>query len=226
MANSDDLYLTYQFVKKLTTPFNKTEAFKRGIIDNSGKVLRARATLTSSGDKAAWSWMDVLINNLKRLLTKLPNKEAELFTYAMGLFLLKEPIAKLHEASHYNDAYLSQVILGPRGDKYMTEALRLVETPSELLSEHGVGQEDKFNLPVATFAGCRVFEVDSDTFRKCRLGKRRYARYEQYVGSGDVGQAIREYGRTRHSRKGIILIDKITGAMLYLKYPHTYHISF
>lgn len=226
MQSLDNLYLIFQFIKRLTTPFDKTPAFKRGIIDSKGNVLRPRHTLKVQSDKDAWSWMDILINNLKRLLVKLPHGQQELFSYAMALFLLKQPLSKLHEASHYNESYLSEVILGPQSDKYMSEAIHLVETPSALLTEHGVGHMDKTDFPVATFAGCRVFEVDSDTFKKCRLGKRRYARYEQYVGNDEIGQAIREYGRTRHSKKGIILVDNITGAMLYLKYPNTYRISF
>lgn len=226
MQNLDDLYIIFQFVKKLTTPFDKTDAFARGIIDADGQVLRSRSSLSSSEDTAAWSPLDILINNLKRLLSKLPRHESMLFTHAMASFLMREPIDKLQEASALNESELSHLVLGPASDKYMTEAIHLVDYSSEKSSEIGVDQIDKTSFRTDTFAGCRVFEVDSDTFKNCRLGKRRYARYEKYVGSGDVGQAIREYGRSRQSKKGIILVDKITGAMLYLRYPNSFHISF
>ena len=40
-----DYYLAYQFIKKLTTPFKDTEAYKLGIIDEKGKVLKKRSSL-------------------------------------------------------------------------------------------------------------------------------------------------------------------------------------
>lgn len=67
------------------------------------------------------------------------------------------------------------------------------------------------------FAGADVFEVNSDWFHRARLGKRKYARYEHYVGTDDVGQAIRAYGNEDYSRP-IIIQDERTGAMCYLRY--------
>ena len=39
MGRAIDLFVTYRFLKLLTTPFNKTDAYKFGIIDDKGKVL-------------------------------------------------------------------------------------------------------------------------------------------------------------------------------------------
>jgi len=52
---------------------------------------------------------------------------------------------------------------------------------------------------------------------KSRMGKKKYHRYENYVGNDEVGEAIRAFGRANPS-KPIILQDSLTGAMLYLKY--------
>ena len=68
-----------------------------------------------------------------------------------------------------------------------------------------------------TFAGKDVFIVDSETFYNCRLGKKKYGRYEKYVGDGKVGQTIREYG-LKYPRRPIILQNGESGPMLYLKY--------
>ena len=68
-----------------------------------------------------------------------------------------------------------------------------------------------------TFAGKDVFIVDSETFHTCRLGKKKYGRYETYVGNGKVGQTIREYG-LKYPRRPIILQNGDSGPMLYLKY--------
>ena len=36
MGRAIDLFVTYRFIKLLVTPFEKTEAFKLGIIDETG----------------------------------------------------------------------------------------------------------------------------------------------------------------------------------------------
>jgi len=68
-----------------------------------------------------------------------------------------------------------------------------------------------------TFAGKDVFIVDSETYYNCRLGKKKYGRYEKYVGNGEVGQTIREYG-LKHPKRPIILQNGESGPMLFLKY--------
>ena len=67
------------------------------------------------------------------------------------------------------------------------------------------------------FAGSEVFMVKPETFMRARYGKRRYAKYEQYVGNDEVGEAIRQYGRANPG-KPIVLQDELTGSMIYLKY--------
>ena len=67
------------------------------------------------------------------------------------------------------------------------------------------------------FAGAEVFTVDPNVFMKARFGKKKYAKYENYVGNDGVGEEIRQYGRANPS-KPIIIKDSLTGAMLYLKY--------
>ena len=34
-----DLFLIYQFIKRLVTPFDKWDAYKAGVIDKDGKVI-------------------------------------------------------------------------------------------------------------------------------------------------------------------------------------------
>ena len=72
-------------------------------------------------------------------------------------------------------------------------------------------------VKLGTFAGKQVFVVDSDMFHQCRLGKQKYHRYEKYVGSGNIGLAIREYG-LKHPRRPIILQNGEGGPMLFLRY--------
>ena len=45
MGSAIDLFVTYRFLKLLTTPFKKTEAFKLGIIDEKGhSILKPKST--------------------------------------------------------------------------------------------------------------------------------------------------------------------------------------
>ena len=49
MANrAIDLLITYRVIKLLVTPFEKQEAFKTGIIDKNGKVLKKYRTLKTA----------------------------------------------------------------------------------------------------------------------------------------------------------------------------------
>ena len=84
---------------------------------------------------------------------------------------------------------------------------------AKALRKQMVGEE----VQRTTFAGKDVFIVDSETYYNCRLGKKKYGRYEKYVGDGKVGQTIREYG-LKYPRRPIILQNGESGPMLYLKY--------
>lgn len=85
-----DLILVYQFLKRLTTPFNKTEAFKLGIIDKDGKVLKKSKDLTTDAEKKAYGYYDRMVFNLKKLLEKVPGGKTQFASYAAALFLIKE----------------------------------------------------------------------------------------------------------------------------------------
>lgn len=87
MAKAMDLFLVYQFVKRLTTPWEKTEAFKLGLIDKKGKKLK---TAESKEEHDAYGYYDRLVFNLKRLLEKLPGGSTKLGSFAAALWLIKE----------------------------------------------------------------------------------------------------------------------------------------
>ena len=84
-----DLFLGYQFVKRLSTPWNKTEAFKLGLINEKGVKLKSAV---SSEEQKAYAYYDRLVFNLKRLLEKLPGGKTRLGSFAAALFLMKEGV--------------------------------------------------------------------------------------------------------------------------------------
>lgn len=85
-----DLFLTYQFLRRLSTPFNEWDAYKLGIIDKNGNVLRRSSTLTKPEEISAWGYFDRMVANLKKLIEKFPGGKMKIASYAAALLLLKE----------------------------------------------------------------------------------------------------------------------------------------
>jgi hypothetical protein len=85
-----DLFLVYQFIRRLATPFNQWEAFKLGIIDERGNILRKRKSLLLVKERQAFGVFDVMVLNLKKLLEKIPGGQTRIASYAAALFLIRE----------------------------------------------------------------------------------------------------------------------------------------
>ena len=100
MGRAIDLFVTYRFIKLLVTPFEKTEAFKLGIIDENGNriipppVAGVRQTkpepLRTIDEKNAYTILHKLVFNIKKIFGKVPGLRTKLGTYAAALFLLKD----------------------------------------------------------------------------------------------------------------------------------------
>lgn len=85
-----DLFLVYQFVRRLATPFTEWEAYKLGIIDERGNILRKRRTLNRREERNAFGIYDVMILNIKKLIEKVPGGQSKLASYAAALWLIRE----------------------------------------------------------------------------------------------------------------------------------------
>ena len=88
-----DLFVAYRFLRILTTPWEDQEAYKLGIIDKDGKLLRKRNTLKTDAEKKSYTLLHRLIFNLKRILHKIPLVRSKIGTYATALYLLKQHFA-------------------------------------------------------------------------------------------------------------------------------------
>ena len=85
-----DLYVLYQIIKRISTPFKDTDAFKFGLIDEKGKRLKKAKT---DEEKKAMTYLDRFVFNIKRTLSKV-GLDSKLATYAGALFLIKESETK------------------------------------------------------------------------------------------------------------------------------------
>lgn len=62
-----------------------------------------------------------------------------------------------------------------------------------------------------------LFDVDSDTFSKCRQGKKKFARWSKYIDkTSDQGKKIYEYAN-KYKQKSIVLRHKDNGLMLFAR---------
>lgn len=90
ISRTGDLFYAFRFLKLLTTKWEDTEAFKNGIIDDTGKVLIKSRELKDPEAKSTYTVFHRLVFNVKRLLEKLPFGKTKLASYAAALFLIKE----------------------------------------------------------------------------------------------------------------------------------------
>ena len=86
-----DLYFVFRFLRLLTMKYEKTAAYKLGIIDKKGKPLKRSSELESVDEKAAYTMLHRLVFKIRRLIEKVPIiGKSILLNYAAALFLLKE----------------------------------------------------------------------------------------------------------------------------------------
>lgn len=85
-----DLAISYKFLKNLVTPFERWPAYKLGLIDKDGNILKLRRDRLKQEEKDALGYFDVVTLNLKKLLGKLPGGQSAIATYAAAYLLLKE----------------------------------------------------------------------------------------------------------------------------------------
>ena len=72
----------------MTTPFEKTDAFKMGIIDKNGN--RTDKKLYKIEEKNAYTILHKLVFNIKKLFQKVPGLRTKVGTYAAALFLVRD----------------------------------------------------------------------------------------------------------------------------------------
>ena len=117
-----DIYVAYKFVKILSQPWTDTDAFKLGIINDKGKILKKRKNLKSGEEKAAYTIFHTLIWNLKKLLDKLPAGRTRIGSFAAALWMLRE-----YTASRVGNTHLIETTFV----NYMLESGRV--NPDEVM---------------------------------------------------------------------------------------------
>ena len=87
MSRGIDFLITYIVVKLLITPFDKQPAFKNGIIDEKGKVLKKYKTLKTEKERKSYTLLHRFVFNLKRILQRV-GLGSKLGSFGVALALL------------------------------------------------------------------------------------------------------------------------------------------
>ena len=185
MGRAIDLFVTYRFLKLLTTPFAKTDAFKLGIIDEKGnRIKKPKSTqplvpLATVEQKNSYTILHKLVFNIKKIFDKVPGLRTKVGTYAAALFLLKDTFKEsvedpdvfekefmkyLKENNIEFDETISEEVIGfgevlPKGNYVLSNDI-LNKEEEELSAKKGdkvVAYDDE--PPVDTILGIEIFPV-------------------------------------------------------------------
>ena len=90
ITGAASLYFIYKFLRILTTPWEETDAFKHGIVDENGKILKKSNKLKGKEQKESYTMMHRMVWKIKRLMEKVPFGKSRLASYAAAMWLIKE----------------------------------------------------------------------------------------------------------------------------------------
>jgi hypothetical protein len=151
MANrAIDLVITYRVIKLLVTPFERQEAYKQGIIDKDGKVLRKFNTLKTTAEKKSYTMLHRFVFNLKRILQRV-GLGGRLGSFAVALALL------LRENKEYEQ---HKILIESAIISYLKETNQY----DNLLNEQGEVKPVYEQEPIMTCFGIDIYEKDGELY--------------------------------------------------------------
>lgn len=164
-----DNLIAFRVLYMLVTPFVDTEAYKLGIIDANGKNLRKSSTLKTSKEKDAYSYLNRLVFNMKRILGKLPGGDSSLKNIVAALFLVKEYNQSKERTTSLMEQRFMKVL------EKVNEGVVLVEEEIELKSFIKHLEEEDGGAPANNTSGAAVNEpkIDKKNIKKYQFMNRR-----------------------------------------------------
>ena len=85
-----DAAIVYRILRMLVTPFDKTDAYRLGIIDAKGKILKRSNQLNTIEERNAYTLLHRLVFRLKRIIEKVPIENKKFLSFAAALALIRE----------------------------------------------------------------------------------------------------------------------------------------
>lgn len=184
MGSAIDLFVAYRFIRILTTPFEKSDAFKFGIIDKKGNRIKKENSskpaveLTTGELKNSYTILHKLVFNIKKIFAKVPGVKTKVGTYAAALFLLKDTFKENFENPRFIektfleylkenyeiDDSISEEVIGfgeilPKGE-YILQSDILSRQSEDIIAKKGdkvFATQD--TSPTDTILGIEIFSV-------------------------------------------------------------------
>lgn len=109
MGRFVDSLIAYRILTLLVTPFENTEAFRRGIIDAKGKELKKMSDLKSVEDRDAYTLLHRLVYRIKKIIEKVPIDNKKIVSLAAAYSLIKEHLNNNKEPINLEEQYLKRL---------------------------------------------------------------------------------------------------------------------
>lgn len=90
MPNLVDNLIAFRILYMLVTPFEKSDAYKLGIVDKQGNQIKKIKDFKTSEEKDAYNNLTRLVFNLKKLLAKVPGGSSQFASIVAAYWLIKE----------------------------------------------------------------------------------------------------------------------------------------
>lgn len=211
-----DNIIALRLIYLLVTPFDKTPAFKLGLIDAEGNTLKKAVT---KDETAAMTYLHKIVFNIKRLIGKIPGGNSRIATLTSAYLLTRESV-EMRLSEQESTQFFTENF-----DRFFNmpfEERELVEDAFDYLTEdaaaNATGAAVSTDAPVVKrtrkFA---EFSVDDDTFSNFKNGKSKFRRWGDYLNMEDA-EHKKIYDFARRHPKGIIVLKDNKGNMKGIRY--------
>lgn len=210
-----DNLIALRIIYLLVTPFEKTDAFKLGLIDANGNKLKDAQT---SAETNATSMLHRLVWNLKKIINLAPGGKTRIGSLVAAYLLVKESFEKdkFPTDKEILESFKEhQELEHPLLEQVITEAYCSLFEDAPV---NATGVAVSTNAPAIRkkkkFAS---FDVSSDTFKNFKNGKSKYRKWSSYLNlSDDTHKQI--YNYAKKNPRGILVLKDEQGNMKGIRY--------
>jgi len=151
-----DFLISYRILKLLSTPFIKQDAYKYGIIDDKGNILKKYKTIKDTKEKRSYTYLHRFIFNLKRLLSKVGIRgPIGSFAAGLALFLKENPQWKQHKTL-IESTIISYLKETKQYENFLNESREIVEID---------------DTPIMNCFGVDIYEINGQLVSEFDYGK-------------------------------------------------------
>lgn len=225
MSKLVDNIIAYRILKMLVTPWEKTDAYKEGLIDRNGKKLKDVKDMTSK-EKNSFDYLDRLVFNMKRLIEKLPGGKSKLGSLTAAYYLIRECYEGRETATGLQEKFdtLCEQIETDQFfpiDEYLdVKDFIIEEGPTNVVgpNDYASVKEPVVRKRKRKF---KEFNVRPDVMNKFKNGKCKFKKWEEYLDFSDENQKEIYHFARRNPDAVIVLNDCDNNKKKAIRYSRT-----